>query len=95
MKQPIQETMPTNLIKLGKLDGAALIQTATFDGQTFAWLIEDDRYLVAVPGEDENETACKAWFSRWFEIRANQSVKITRGNNEQGELFIIQIRRNS
>ena len=48
--------------------------------------------MVTVPGEGKNETACKAWFAQWFAIRAEQSVKITRAKNEQGELFVIQIR---
>ena len=87
-----EKKMPTNLIALGELSGAVVLQTANINQQTFAWLVEDDRYLVAIDGNDQNESACKEWFHRWFKIEDEQQIKIYSGRNDMGEIFTIQIK---
>ena len=84
---------PERKLKLGNLDGAAVIQTANIGGQTFAWLVEDDRHLVAIDGRDRFEEACKEWFCEWFDIAPGLQVNVHRATNQQGELFTVQIRR--
>ena len=83
---------PTNLIALGELSGAVVLQTANINQHTFAWLVEDDRYLVAIVGNDQNESACKEWFRRWFSMDGNPLLNIHSGRNALGEIFTIQIK---
>ena len=84
---------PQKQIALGELSGAVVLQTANILDQTFAWLVEDERYLVSIDGNDKYEDACKEWFCEWFAIQKSHSVKIHRAKNEEGELFTIQIKK--
>ena len=85
--------MPTKQIAMGELDGAIVLQTTNIGKQTFAWLIEDDRYMVAIDGNDQHEDACREWFRIWFTIQKNQQVRIHQAINNDGELFTIQIKQ--
>jgi hypothetical protein len=85
--------MPTKQIALGELSGAVVLQTASIEGQTFAWLVEDERYLVLVEGEEKHEIACKHWLLEWFRIEEGHKVKVHHAKNEEGELVTIQIKQ--
>jgi hypothetical protein len=85
--------MPTKQIALGELSGAVVLQTCNIENQTFAYLVEDERYIVAIDGNDQHEDACKQWFCEWFAIQDSHSVKIHRAKNDLGELFTIQIKK--
>jgi len=84
--------MPTKQIALGELSGAVVLQTCNIENQTFAYLVEDERFLVAIDGNNKHEDACKEWFRCWFEIDQQHRVKIQRAPNGIGQLFIIQIK---
>jgi hypothetical protein len=89
--------MPTKQIALGELSGAVVLQTCNVGkqtyAQTFAYLVEDERYMVAIDGNDQHEDAVKEWFCEWFAIQESHLVKIHRAKNDQGELFTIQIKQ--
>ena len=86
-------TKPTKRIALNDLPGCVIIQTANIDHQTLAWWTQDDRYLVALDGIDQNENACKAWFSTWFDVQDDQQIKVERATNHLGALFLVAIRQ--
>ena len=88
-----KKTKPQNQIALGELSGAVVLQTANILDQTFAWLVEDERYLVSIDGNDKHEDACKEWFCEWFAIQDSHSVKIHQAKNDKGELVTIQIKQ--
>jgi len=89
--------MPTKQIALGELSGAVVLQTCNVGkqtyAQTFAYLVEDERYMVAIDGNDQHEDACKEWFREWFNIQQNHSIKVYRAKNDLGELVTIQIKK--
>lgn len=87
------KTRPSKRISLGSLDGAVVLQTCNIENKTFAYLVEDDRFLVAVDGNEQHEDACKEWFLEWFNIQNHHSIKVHRAKNDQGELVTIQIKK--
>lgn len=84
--------MPTTKIALEDIPPAIIIQTINIEKQTMAYLVDDDRFLVAIDGNNKHEDACKEWFRCWFEIDQQHRVKIQRAPNGIGQLFIIQIK---
>jgi hypothetical protein len=97
MKKKTKPQMPTKQIALGELSGAVVLQTCNVGkqtyAQTFAYLVEDERYMVAIDGNDQHEDACKEWFREWFNIQQNHSIKVHRAKNDLGELVTIQIKK--
>lgn len=85
--------MPTTKIALEDIPPAIIIQITNIGNQTYAWLHDDDRYLVAIDGNDKHEDACKEWFRRWFTIKDNQQIRIHQGTNDQGRMFLVQIKQ--
>jgi hypothetical protein len=84
---------PTKQIALGELSGAVVLQTCNIENQTFAYLVEDERYMVAIDGNDQHEDAVKEWFKTWFAHKHDHYIRLHRAKNDQGELFTIQIKK--
>lgn len=87
--------MPTTKIALEDIPPAIIIQTANIENQTFAWLHDDDRFLVAIDGIDKHADACKEWFLCWFDIRPdqqqNQKINVITSSQDAGMMFVVQI----
>lgn len=85
--------MPTTKIALEDIPPAIIIQTANIENQTFAWLHDDDRYLVAIDGINKDVDACKEWFRCWYDIKQNQEINMITSSQDAGMMFTIQIKQ--
>jgi hypothetical protein len=90
--KPNMPTMPTNRIALKDVQRAVVLQTAIIQDKIMAWLVDDDRFLVEVDPSEGYEGAAKAWFVRWFDVNQKQTINIITTKNEQGILFVVQIK---